>query len=97
MLVGVDSYSGSNNNKQYGYFYKGNPNLEFEINNVVLTITNTKSYEDCGVLEGGDTDVTKAAMMEVCAASLKNGENTIKVTRKASRSATIWDLFVLED
>ena len=95
MLVGVDNYSGNNNNKQYGYFYNGNPNLKFEINNVEATITNTDSYETCGVLEGGDTDETKAAMMEVCDAALKNGENTIKATRLASRSATIWDLFVI--
>ena len=33
--------------------------------------------------------------MEVCAATLNNGSNTIKVTRKASRSATIWDLVVI--
>ena len=98
MLVGVDHYAdGSNNNKQYGYFYNGNPNLEFEINGTVATITNTKSYEECGVQDGGDTDESKAALMEVCAASLNNGSNTIKVTRKASRSATIWDLVVVED
>ena len=96
MLVGVDHYAdGTNDNKQYGYFYNGNPNLKFEINNVEATITNTDSYETCGVKDGGDTDETKAAMMEVCAASLKDGENTIKVTRLASRSATIWDLFVI--
>ena len=96
MLVGVDHYAdGTNNNKQYGYFYNGNPNLEFEINGQVATITNTKSYEECGVQDGGDTDESKAALMEVCAATLNNGSNTIKVTRKASRSATIWDLVVI--
>ena len=97
MLVGVDHYAdGTNDNKQYGYFYNGNPNLEFEINGTVATITNAKSYEECGVQNGGDTDESKAALMEVCAATLNNGSNTIKVTRKASRSATIWDLVVVE-
>ena len=96
LLCGVDNYNTSGSvNKQYGFFYQGSPNLKFEINGAEATITNTKSYEECGVQDGGDSDESKAALMEVCAASLQNGSNTIKITRLASRSATIYDIVLI--
>ena len=94
VLAGVDTWG---QNSGYGFFYNNAANLEFSINGTVATITNTKSYADNGCKEGSDTDETKAALMEVCAASLQNGTNTIKVTRKGSRSATMYDFFVIED
>ena len=94
VLAGVDTW---NQNSGYGFFYNNAANLEFSINGTVATITNTKSYAENGCQEGSDTDETKAALMEVCAASLQNGTNTIKVTRKGSRSATMYDFFVIED
>ena len=94
VLAGVDTWD---QNQNYGFFYNNAANLEFTVNGQAVTITNTKSYKESGCQEGSDTDESKAAVMEVCAASLKDGENTIRVTRKGSRSATMYEFYIFED
>ena len=93
VLAGVDTWD---QNSGFGFFYSNAANLEFSINGTVATITNTKSYEENGCKEGSDKDESKAAMMEVCVANLKDGDNTIKITRKGSRSATMYDFYIIE-
>lgn len=85
---------GSNNNDQRGFFSRKSGegfNLEVTVNSTVVTITNTKTYEQMGMTEGVDGNGS-FTLCELGAASLINGVNTVKYQRTESYNLNITEI-----
>lgn len=85
---------GSNNNDQRGFFSRKSGegfNLEVTVNSTVVTITNTKTYEQMGMTEGVDGNGS-FTLCELGAASLINGVNTVKYQRIESYNLNITEI-----
>lgn len=86
---------GSTNNDQRGFFSGKNDcpdgNFKFTVNESVVTITNTSTYEEMG-LEKGDGSNNNAStfgFVKVGASAIKAGENTIRYERVESYNMNI--------
>ena len=86
---------GNTNNDQRGFFSGKNDcpdgNFKFTVNESVVTITNTSTYEEMG-LEKGDGSNDNAStfgFVKVGASAIKAGENTIRYERVESYNMNI--------
>lgn len=85
---------GSNNNDQRGFNSRKEGegfNLEVTVNSTVVTITNTKTYEQMGMTAGEGTNGS-FTLCELGAASLINGVNTLKYQRTESYNLNITEI-----
>ncbi len=86
---------GSTNNDQRGFFSgKGDcpdGNFKFTVNESVVTITNTSTYEEMGLKEGdgSNNNASTFGSVKVGASAIKAGENTIRYERVESYNMNI--------
>jgi len=86
---------GSTNNDQRGFFSgkvdASNGNFKFTVNENVVTITNTKTYEEMGLKkgDGSNQNASTFGFVEVGASAIKAGENTIRYERTESYNMNI--------
>ncbi|MBP5091082.1 MAG: hypothetical protein J6328_00775 [Bacilli bacterium] len=86
---------GSTNNDQRGFFSGKadcpDGNFKFTVNSNVVTITNTKTYEEMGLKEGdgSNNNASTFGFVEVGASAIKEGENTIRYERVESYNMNI--------
>lgn len=95
-LYGAVDYwkDGSNNNDQRGFTSRKSGegfNIEVKINDTLVTITNTKTYEAMG-MTAGENGYGSLTMCELGAAALVADVNTITYTRTESYNLNITEI-----
>lgn len=95
-LYGAVDYwkDGSNNNDQRGFTSRKSGegfNIEVKINDTLVTITNTKTYEAMG-MTAGENSYGSLTMCELGAAALVAGPNTIRYSRIESYNLNITEI-----